>query len=527
MLGHDSKYHIETIIGLEHGNLLEFLNQKIIPDFASNYGYGAGIFYPQAPHYLAAVIYHFLKIFGLGPTAAIKIVYFFAVFFSGFFMYRFLRHNFRRRTPALLAAIIYMTAPYLVSDILVRDSMNEVFVFVFIPLVLSGFQSLIEKRYRRFLILFSIGYIGLVNTHLVLTMYFTIFLAVSALFFVKDLLNWRAVRYTVASIAIVVLSSAFFLVPILQHKNATEYAVSNGVMYTSTEVANRAMSLSDHISGRFLGDPEEAAVVLFSSVFAIALSAFAVFNYKRFIKSQKTKLVFVFGVVFCVLSVFVSSGLMPWTKLPEFLSAIQFPWRMVTFLTIGLTLLSGLTLYNLKAKADGVLSILCVTCCMLYVAYIQGTGIIILDRYNTTELPALTDRYMDYYPVKFCDNIDENFRITRPYEIVVTSGTAAISDVVSMPTEYSFRVSNVKDSVTVEIPKLYYLGYDISVTADSQTERISYSESEDGLIEFTLDKDAEVSVHYVNTRAGQISNVVSGLTLVGFGAYIVASRKSK
>lgn len=522
MLGHDSKYHIESVIGLEKGNLWNFFNLKIIPDFAGNLGYGAGIFYPQFPHYLAAVIFHIFKGIGLGPIAAIKIVYIMVVFFSGYFMYRFLRHNFRRRTPALLAAIIYMTAPYLVSDILVRDAMNETFIFVFVPIVLFGFQSLLEKKYRRFLILFSIGYIGLVNTHLVLTMYFTIFFAISALFFIKDWLNVRAIKYIIISIAIVVSSSLFFLVPMFQHKNATSYEVFNSGMYTREDTAQKAIALSDHFSGTFTGDPNEASIVIFSSILAIALAAFAVISCKKFMSSKNKKILFIFGIVFCILAVFVSSGLMPWLKLPEFLAAIQFPWRVITFLTVGLTLLAGLTLDRLEVKAISPVSIICIICCIAYIAFIHGSIINITENYDTAPLSALTKKqYWDYYPMGLKDKI-QTFEPDRDQKALIVNGKAMISEFNNTPTLLSFRVNDVSEPTTIEIPKIYYLGYEI--VTDSG-EHVPYSEGANGLIEFTLDHDATISVRYINTRAGQIASVVSGLTLIGFGVYALAPRK--
>ncbi|MBO7699095.1 hypothetical protein J6S39_00190 [Candidatus Saccharibacteria bacterium] len=522
MLGHDSKYHIETIIGLEKGTLWNFFNIKVIPDFAGNLGYGAGIFYPQFPHYLAAVIFHIFKGIGLGPIAAIKIVYIMVVFFSGYFMYRFLRHSFKRRTPSLLAAILYMTAPYFMSDILVRDAMNETYVFLFIPVALFGFQSLVEKNYRRFLILFTIGYIGLVNTHLVLTMHFTIFFALAALFFVKDWFNVRSIKYIIISIALVALSSVFFLVPMLQHKNAANYEVFNGGMYTRESVAGGAMRLSDHLSGLYTGDPTEASVVLFSSIFAIALAAFAVFRYKNITSSKNKKVLLVFGITFCILAVFVSGEFMPWLQLPEFLAAIQFPWRAVTFLSVGLTLLAGLALDHLKVRAFSPISIVCIICCIGYAAFIQGSVINITDSYDTASLSARTKiLYWDYYPVILTDKI-KDFEPDRDQKALVTNGKATISEFSNTPTLLSFRASDISEPTTIEIPKIYYLGYEI--TTDSGG-RLPYTESTNGLIEFTLDHNTTISVKYVNTRAGQIASVVSGLTLIGFGIYALTPRE--
>lgn len=522
MLGHDSKYHIESVIGLEKGSLWNFFNLKIIPDFAGNLGYGAGIFYPQFPHYLAAVIFHIFKGIGIGPIAAIKIVYAIVVFFSGYFMYRFLRHNFKRRTPALLAAIIYMTAPYFVSDILVRDAMNESFIFLFIPIVLFGFQSLLEKNYRRFLILFSVGYIGLVNTHLVLTMYFTIFFAISALFFVKDWFNVRTIKYIIISIAIVVSSSLFFLVPMLQHKSAASYEVFNGGIYTREGVAKNAMKLSDHLSGTFTGDPNEASVVIFSSILTISLAAFAVISYKRFMSSKNRKMLFIFGVVFCMLAIFISSGLMPWLRLPEFLAAIQFPWRTISFLTVGLTLLAGLTLDQLEVRAVSPVSIICVICCIGYIAFIHGSIINTTDNYDTAPLSALTKKqYWEYYPIALKDKM-QSFEPDRDQKVIITNGRATISDFNNTPALLSFRVSDINKPTTIEIPKIYYLGYEI--VTDSN-EHLSYTESANGLIEFTLDHDATISVKYINTRAGQITSIISEVTLIGFGAYALVPRK--
>ena len=58
--------------------------------------------------------------------------------------------------------------PYRLGDIVVRSAFNEVFTFLFMPLVLLGLLYLIEGNKKRFYLFFILGCSGLIYSQMVM-----------------------------------------------------------------------------------------------------------------------------------------------------------------------------------------------------------------------------------------------------------------------------------------------------------------------------------------------------------------------
>ena len=206
--GDDYLYHLSNLFSLNNsvsfseGN---FFPSKIRSVLANNMGYGNGIFYPQLAYYITLYIYKIITaLFGTSFFAAVKIYEFCILFLSGIFMYKFMVISFKNKDVALLTSIIYMTAPYFITDIFTRMAYAEIGIFLFVPIVMIGINYIINKDYRRFFIYFVIGYSGMICSHLTMTIYFTIFLVVILLINIRQLLNKKAILSFILATLVVI-----------------------------------------------------------------------------------------------------------------------------------------------------------------------------------------------------------------------------------------------------------------------------------------------------------------------------------
>jgi hypothetical protein len=108
-------------------------------DQALGYGYPTFVFYSPLAYYVAAGL-HFL---GAIKVAAVKGTWALATLGAGLAMYLYGRRAFGRQR-GLLAAVVYVYAPYHLVDIYVRAALAEYCAFVWMPLVLLAFQRLTE-----------------------------------------------------------------------------------------------------------------------------------------------------------------------------------------------------------------------------------------------------------------------------------------------------------------------------------------------------------------------------------------------
>mgnify|MGYP000039635592 CR=1 FL=1 len=110
--GHDYWAHAmritSTMNGLSDGQIPPQIGTE-----ANAYGYSWNLFYGPLSNYLV-VFFRMLTIWIPGATMALayKLFIFSTFFFSGFFLFRFVREVVKNENTALLAACLYLLAPY-------------------------------------------------------------------------------------------------------------------------------------------------------------------------------------------------------------------------------------------------------------------------------------------------------------------------------------------------------------------------------------------------------------------------------
>lgn len=144
----DGIQHICRLMGTYQS--LQEGQTSIMSNFCNGFGYSWNVFYSP----LTAFVPLIFKLLGLSFTTCIKLFMFACVFLSGYFMYVFTKKITKNSNIAILASILYIFAPYRLTDMYIRNALAELASFVFLPLVFLGlyniFNDEIEERLNIF-----------------------------------------------------------------------------------------------------------------------------------------------------------------------------------------------------------------------------------------------------------------------------------------------------------------------------------------------------------------------------------------
>lgn len=518
--GHDTGYHIANILAIsENLSFHNLLNLKVLPIIAGNLGYGSGIFYPSLSHIIPAIIHTSLSAFNISIFTTMKITHFLVILASGFVMYKFMKTVTKNQKLSFISSLFYLTAPYYLYDYIVRDALAESFIFIWIPLIFLSIYYILNKEYKKFYISFIIGYVGMINTHLIMTIYVTIFVAIILL------INWKKIwkkevmgRFIIATITVILLCLPF-IIPLLNHKINGNYTV-----FAPNEMANRAGVWWNALKPYhyFIGWPKELGFH-FLNIVALGFLVYVL----RYIKKNKIKIkedyLLTVGLVCSILGIWMSSMLFPWVIMPEFLLMIQFPFRIGTLTAFGLSIVSYYALTKINNQKRWIrISILSCTIVSVFCFATQTYKTLTQSDYDLSYFGM--GYQQEYVPTKTKQNMD--YFWNRGEEIIVKEGKASIKVEENKTPDLKFKTTDVKNA-TLELPRLYYFGYQIKATTEEGKEQeISYIENDKGFIEINLEKDTTIEVIYTGTKMDHIGNQICGITLIGCIIYILFKKNS-
>jgi hypothetical protein len=144
-----------------------------MPDAAYGLGYPFFNFYASLPYYIAALF----KLSGFGFIWAIKLTQLLGFVAAAASMYLLTKRLFHREASAILAALAYTYAPYHLVNVYVRgDALAEFYAFVFYPLIFWALLRLRDSLSAANIALVALAYGGLILTHNISALIFTVFM---------------------------------------------------------------------------------------------------------------------------------------------------------------------------------------------------------------------------------------------------------------------------------------------------------------------------------------------------------------
>ena len=526
-LGDDQYFHMSNIKVISD-NLPFSIFSKIFPEMANDFGFGVGIFYPPLPHIVGAITYSIVSLFGIGLVLNETIIHFLIFLASGITMYLLAKEVFKDNKKGIIASLFYITYNYVFVDVIIRDALNEAFTFIFMPLIFLGLYSLFNNHnLKKFYLCFVLGYTGMMYSHLVMSVWFTIFLIIFLLFYLKDIFKKENFGHLCLAALLILIFTSTFTVPMLEHK-------FSDVTYVS--FIERNWSLEDVWSMPFNGFYEYVGYqtgfdinpgVIYTNFNFIVIIFFVIALFKIFNKkTDKNLKKFLLGlVIFGVLAIILCANKSIWLHIPSLLLSIQFPWRLAGFAGFAITFVATYAL-------DSYLNIFktkFISLAMLIIIVFLGY-FVVSNNDNTKFVTYIEEPNIskggavrEHFPLKVYEN-EEDFW-NKDYKISVIDGKGKVKIIEDNTPYMKFKVTDIDKKVTLELPRLYYLGYEIT---DNKGNVYDYDCHNPGYISVKLTKNGVYELNYVGTTAYHIAFIVKMLTIISVIVFItIYSRKNK
>lgn len=513
----DGIQHIARLMGttqsIEEGQIIPV----IMSNFCNGFGYSWNIFYSPLTAFLPLVFSIFTHSFEL----ILKLFIILVAFLSGIAMYEFVNKISKNRYAELMAAMVYIFAPYRLTDTYIRVAISELTSFIFLPIVFHGMYNIFnseEKSIKKSLLL-SLGATGLVITHSVIAMYTAIFCFIYLLINIKELKNKQVIKMLIVNILLIILLTSFYTIPLLEHKLSTDYEVfkPGRMERTDSLIQNKLKPIQLIYTAPYSFCFEIGLV----SIIGLVLTILA---HKKIEKSVKK--FYWFALISGIVCIIMSLNFFPFEKMPAILKMIQFTFRLLEFSSFFFAVLAGIN-YSLvikNFKLRDILILCFVTILLLMPAYNNCVGFgkqwsedklwpAVEVNENTGRVHAGCATF-EYLPSKAYENLD--YIKTRENRVYVLSGSATIENEEKNGTKMTFNLSNIEKNTTLELPYIYYLGYNIQIEQNGQTLTLETFESSNGFVAVNLPntESGKITVKYTGTTIMQISYIVSIITFI-------------
>ena len=291
------------------------------PDFDGGYGSPYPSFYAMAFYYPAAL----LNILGVGEGAALELMAYLALVASGLTMYM-LGARVCGRPSGLLAAVLYMYAPYHLVDAFVRGAYGELGAFVWFPLLAISLLTVGFKAGRLWTLLAAFAVAGLILTHNLMAMIFlpTVLIVALVCLAVGSPMTLALARKSLsrlgAALGLGLLLSAYFWLPLAIENKFVRLDYFLQFDYRGDFVGLRNLVGYQATPGF---TTEAGVLLLIFSMMAIGLSFLVPLD-----RSKRAFLIvfFVAGLGNLWMTTRFSNWL--WKTVPG-LEFVQFPWRFL------------------------------------------------------------------------------------------------------------------------------------------------------------------------------------------------------
>ena len=490
---------------------------KILPIVANNLGYGTGIFYPGLSHIFTAYITFLLK---GNIILALKIVHWLVYFISAIMMYKLVNRIFKNKYISMVSAIFYITFPYAITDVFSRDAIAESFVFMFMPMIILGLYELFEGNKLNFYIWFIIGYIGMLNSHLVMTVYFTGLVFIYLFINIKKVFKKENLRALIIASIIILAITSPFTISIIEHKIAGIYHV-----FESNAMSNRDTMIGSTlgINLLFIQKPLDgfSSVSTYLNLLAVAMTVLVIIKRKSLFKEEREKNIFKFFIIFTLVALFFISKLCPWKYLPKMMIMLQFAWRLEAMLVLGFSVLASLLLKNINSRKAKIICLTIILCFNTFTAYNAYN----YEKISERNIDEINMSYWgmgyekEYLPEKSMDYTE--YILDRSQDIIIEDGIGSIKMISNDIPKLEAEV-NCTTEITIELPRIYYLGYTAKfINENNEETKLDLYMNDKGLIETKIDSNGTIYLEYTGTIANNIANVISIITVLGIVAYLV------
>lgn len=568
----DGIQHLCRLIGTEQTLVSKQFLPMIMSNFCNNFGYSWNIFYSPLTAYIPLIF----RIFSFSFETCLKLFMFVVTVATGIAMYKFVIKITKNKNIAILASVLYIIAPYRITDMYVRMALAELTSFIFIPMVFSGMYSIINENKKSSLLI--IGASGLILTHTVVCMYTAMLCFVYLIVFIRKL-NKKSILNLLVSLLMIVLITSFYWVGLAQHYFSTSYEVFVPGRMERVDVLN---FYKNSLSQLVYTDQEQKMIYEIGIVtfIGLLLTPIAIMKFEKQEKEKDfIKIYSLFGILGIVLTI-MTLKIFPFEKLPGTFTMIQFTFRLFEFTSFFFALISAVNFWIL-IKNFNIRDVIIISLIACLLTTIYGKKISYEKKYDEKEfieprrvtkdvgrinagmasfeyLPSkafncLKTYIADREDVPIILNNSDNQITISDYEKngsnmkmkilkaspELANGTDKVSEVSEELTneedtlseanqdDESSKANTTSEDIEIELPYIYYLGYRVKIDG----KEVKYTESEHGFVQINIDKElneeAEITVKYLGTNEMIIAFVVSLVSTVSYAIFTITAKRLK
>lgn len=466
------------------------------------YGEPVFNFYNPLPYYIGAVIHGF----GFDFIWTSKILFMISAMLSAVTMYLLAKYLFGQKA-GILAAVLYVYAPYKAVDMYVRGSLSETWAFIFFPLIFLASILIAKRTSFGNLVFLSLSLAGLALTHNVATLMFFPFLCFWWLYLI---LRERKIKIFLPLFFASILGlglDAFFLLPAFFEQGLiqTDFLTVGYFDFRIHFVAiKQFFSLFWGYGSSTWGpiDGLSFQVGLANIATLVIAVILAIIHRKNVIL---LRFLFFLGISF-ILSIYLQHGKSDfiWEAIPS-MAFIQFPWRFLGVSIFIVSLTGAAIAPYLKNKFFPIYLILIIAAIASSLSYFRPKEYMdndFFDKFlNKEKMHQGMDLTKDYLPiwVSTVDGPTLNYPEADKGKI----------EVVKFEKKGTKAESNIKvftDSL-IEVPMTYFPGWEVKA---NNRVIIQSTPSAMGLIRFELPKgEYSLAVEFKDTPIRIVGNMIS------------------
>lgn len=516
--GHDIEYHLLRIESLKNGILIGKPFLKVNTMFFNNAGYASSLFYPDFLLYLPAI----LRVLGFSIPMSYNLFIVFCIVMCYISVYYCTKLIINNKYGAVTASIIYTLCQYHIDNIYVRAAVGEISAFIFIPLIFYGIYDVLYKNFQKPWIMI-LGFIGIMLSHTI-TLLLCIFLYMILFgFHLKIFLKNSVLLYKLILSAIIVLSlTAFYWLPVIEQIANDTFRFSTPWILPSKCVLNIKTLLSNNFKG----------IGLF--VFLLCFSRFFILK----TTNKCTLIKFADKCLFIgILFVLLTTNLFPWEKFDNYLSVIQFPWRLhiisLFCLSMAISIYFTFLFYNNKNKLYGLYIIVFSMCISTLITFSRTdiSYVALKDNYYYNPINTSKVQAGEWLPLSVTDTdlvlADSNKVITDSGRTLpfIREKNCVFVDCTNIENNKSLNY------YYIDVPFIYYKGYSAYLLSENEgTIKLKVSgNGNNGFCRVKIPNNCKgtILVKYDGTTIQNLSYVISLSTMLSLLVFYTIKNNSR
>jgi hypothetical protein len=338
---------------------------RIAPMQFKGWSYPFFQFYAPTSYVYAAFIYKYLT--PMNPYAAYKLTIGSALIFGAIYLYRLAYWLTKSYPAAILASVVFLTAPYFNILIGALGAFNEIIAISLVPFVLYyTLRDYWDPSNIKYLLLVSLGWYVLITTHII-TFIFSASL-IGILLFILTCKNKQWKQLIRAGIAVLFscAMASWFLAPDIFFSHyfsvSSSFPDAESVFSASPNLAsilsptlNKIMNMEQNVVTRAhsaLGLPIIMGVGI--AIYAICMNGMRKNNNGEIkARSRSDDYIFPFIIIFLIAFILLWSPINYWSWLPPSFLVIQYTMRMLAQLIwIGPLIFAWAICWLFNSKLD-------------------------------------------------------------------------------------------------------------------------------------------------------------------------------